>query len=85
LAACQNAGIPDLSPPVGVLALVRIDPNVLADDFTDLRWTGEGLITVRGQRFPLNISGAKIVERAAIEDGNDEGAGAAMGRAGARG
>src|SRR5260370_40915354 len=69
----------DLAPPVSVLIVVPIGLYVLGDDFTDLRRTGEVLILVRGQHFPLNIGKVKIVERTAIEYGNDESAGAAIG------
>ena len=76
--ARHYAGIPDLAPPVSVLVVVPIGLYVLAGDFTDLRRTGEVLILVRGQHFPLNIGKVKIVEPAAIEYGNER-AGAAMG------
>ena len=59
--------------------MVPIGLYVLAGDFTDLRRTGEVLILVRGQHFALNIGKVKIVERTAIEYGNDESAGAPMG------
>jgi len=82
--ARHYAGIPDLAPPVSVLVVVPIGLYVLAGDFTDLRRTGEVLILVRGQHFPLNIGKVKIVERTAIEYGNDESAGAAIGELASR-
>jgi hypothetical protein len=57
--ACHYAGIPDLTLPVGILVPVRICPYVLADDFTDLGWTGEVLmtLTVMGIATPLSGDG----------------------------
>jgi hypothetical protein len=76
--ACDYAGIPDLAPPVGVFVPVRIDHEILAHDLTDLRRTGEVLIPVRGQHFPLNIGKAEIIKPAAVKDGNCHGASAAL-------
>jgi hypothetical protein len=77
--ACDHLGIPDLALPVGVLVAIRIDHDILTHDFADLRRTGEVLVPISRQCFPLNIGEAKIIEPTAIEDGNNEGSGAAMG------
>ena len=70
--ACDYACQPNLAPPVGILVAVRIDHKIHALDLTDPRRTGEVLIRVSGQVFPLNIGEMEIVKLTAVKDGNDE-------------
>jgi hypothetical protein len=72
----EQGRVPEPPSLVGVLVAPGIDGEVLTRDFADPGQTGEVLMIVGGQRFAPRIGRAKIVKGAAVENGNDERAGA---------
>ncbi len=49
----RHRGIPDPAALIGIFAFVRVDDDILAHDLTNLGQTGELLVPVGRQRFPL--------------------------------
>src|SRR5271154_241153 len=58
---CDQPGIPDLTPLVGLVVTISIGHDILALDFADLRRTSEILMAVRRQGFPFNVGKAEII------------------------